>query len=270
MSGRAHGTRVKYVIDKCHCTPCKQANRDAENHRYRQQAYGRWEPYVDAEPARTHVRMLMDYGYGWKRIAEMAGVGRGTVEKLLYGARHRGMQPSKGIRPETAAKLLAVRPDRERLGGAVKVDATGTRRRLQALVAAGWPQSQLAVRLGMHRSNFGAMLRSEQVLASTQRAVRKLYDALWKQDPRDSGVGAQAYSRARHHAAARAWAPVGAWDDDRIDDPAAFPDWTGMCGTPTGPEAHRRHNIRPVCRPCLDARAAYERALRAARKAVAV
>ena len=256
MTAREHGTRAKYVVDKCRCAPCTQANTNAENNRYRQQAYGRWEPYVDAEPARAHVRMLMDYGYGWKRIAQMAGVGRGTVEKLLYGSQHRGMGPSKGIRPETAAKLLAVRPNRERMGAAIPVDATGTRRRLQALVAAGWPQARLAERLGMMPSNFGVTLNSEQVLASTERAVRALYDQLWRRDPREHGVDARAYSRARNQAADRRWAPAGAWDDDVIDDPASFPDWTGHCGTPNGEPTHRRLGILPVCQPCRDARQA--------------
>lgn len=259
MSTRQHGTRATYVVDKCRCKPCTQANTNAENNRYRQQAYGRWQPYVDAAPARAHVRTLMDYGLGWKRIAQMAGVGRGTVEKLLYGSQHRGMGPSKGIRPETAAKLLAVSPEGERLGGAVAVDATGTRRRLQALVAAGWPQARLAARLGMLPSNFGTTLHSEHVLASTERAVRALYDQLWRQDPRKHGIGAQAYSRARNQAAARQWAPVGAWDDDQIDDPNSYPDWTGHCGTPIGDNAHRRLSVMPVCQPCRDAHAAYRR-----------
>jgi hypothetical protein len=268
MSTRQHGTRAMYVVDKCRCTPCRKANREAENNRYRQQAYGRWEPYTDAEPARAHVRELMDYGLGWKRIAEMAGVGRGTVEKLLYGARHRGMGPSKGIRPETARKLLAVKPEGERLGGAVTVDATSTRRRLQALVAGGWPQARLAARLGMLPSNFGTMLRSEQVLAATERAARKLYDALWNQDPCEHGVDTQAYSRARNHAASRSWAPVGAWDDDLIDDPAAFPDWTGRCGTREGSADHYRLKI-PTCQPCRDARTEHRSEQRKAREAVA-
>ncbi|MFE9372292.1 hypothetical protein ACFYM2_21330 [Streptomyces sp. NPDC006711] len=223
MATRAHGTRAKYVVERCRCEPCKTANRQAENDRYRQQAYGRWQPYIDARPVRAHVQMLMDYGMGWKRIAAMAGVGRGTVEKLLYGAAHRGMEPSKRVRPETAAKLLAIRPEGDRLGGAVPVDSTGTHRRLQALVAAGWPQAQLAARLGMERANFGASMRSAKVLAATERAVRRLYDELWRADPRDHGVGNQAYSRARNHAVGRSWAPVGAWDDDTIDDPAAKP-----------------------------------------------
>lgn len=253
MSNRQHGTRAKYVVDKCRCTPCKDANRKAENHRYRQQAYGRWEPYIDAAPARAHVRMLMDYGIGWKRIAEMAGVGRGTVEKLLYGARHRGMEPSKGLRPETARRLLAVQPEGARLGGGVSVDATGSHRRIRALVAAGWPQAQLADRLGMQRSNFGKTMRSERVLASTERAVRNLYDQLWRADPRDHGVTPQGCSRARNYARTQQWAPVGAWDDDTIDDPAAAPDWTGRCGTPQGYSAHYQIGI-PVCQPCRSAR----------------
>ncbi|MFM9373305.1 hypothetical protein [Streptomyces sp. Da 82-17] len=230
MAAREHGTRAKYVADRCRCEPCRTANRQAENHRYRQQAYGRWQPYVDARPARAHVRMLMEYGLGWKRIADLAGVGRGTVEKLLYGAAHRGMEPSKRVRPETATRLLAVRPVGERLGGAVLVDATGTSRRLRALVAAGWPQAQLAARLGVQAGNFGKSLRSEQVLAATERAVRKLYDELWRADPREHGVTEQAYRRARNHARSHGWAPVGAWDDDTIDDPASEP-WTESPGT---------------------------------------
>lgn len=223
MAERTHGTRAKYVVDRCRCEPCKAANRQAENDRYRQQAYGRWQPYVDARPVRAHVRMLMDYGMGWKRIAAMAGVSRGSVEKLLYGSAHRDMAPSKRVRPETAAKLLAIRPEGDRLGGAVSVDSTGTHRRLQALVAAGWPQAQLADRLGVERGNFWTSMQSAKVLASTERAVRRLYDDLWRADPREHGVDNQGYSRARNYAFSHGWAPVGAWDDDTIDDPTAQP-----------------------------------------------
>ena len=264
MSHREHGTRVKYVIDRCRCQPCKAANRTAENHRYRQQAYGRWQPYVDAAPARAHVRQLMDSGLGWQRIAAMAGVGNSVVEKLLYGAAYRGMGPSKRIRPETADKLLAVQPSADALGGAASVDGTGTRRRLRALVASGWPQARLADRLGVHRSNFGKIIHGPgPVLASTERAARHVYDELWNVDPREHGVDNQAYSRARNLAHRQGWAPVGAWDDDTIDDPAAFPDWTGRCGSPAGYQTHKRLNI-PMCEPCRVARSDARRAGRTA------
>ncbi|HET6635214.1 MAG TPA: hypothetical protein VFH77_09305, partial [Streptomyces sp.] len=233
----------------------------AEQHRRRQQAYGRWQPYVDAQPARNHVRALMQYGLGWQRIARLAGVSTGALSKLLYGTTQRG--PSKQIRSETAQKLLALRPDPRLLADTADVDGTGTRRRIRALVAAGWPQCQLADRLGMGRGNFGTFLAGGGLVqVSTARSVRRLYDELWRADPAGHGVTAQAVSRARYHARRSGWAPVGAWDDDLIDDPAAYPDWTGQCGTPLGYHAHQRHQILPVCDPCKAARAA-------ARKAVA-
>ena len=99
---------------------------------------------------------------------------------------------------------------------------------------------------------------------STERAARTLYERLWNTDPREHGVSLHSYNRARRHAATHGWAPPAAWDDDRLDDPAAHPDWTGSCGTPSGAAAHRRDGLLPVCRPCLDAAAAHQRARRAA------
>lgn len=234
-----------------------------ESHRRRQQAYGTWQPYVDAAPARAHVRDLMAYGIGWMRAAQLAGVPQSTVEKLLYGSPPRGMAPSKRIRPATADKLLAVHPGPALLADAADTDATGTRRRLQALVAAGWPQTQLAARLGMHRANFGKTIRHQRVLMSTERAVRALYDQLWNADPREHGVSPNSYNRARSHARNNRWAPVGAWDDDRIDAAEAFPDWTGQCGAPEGASAHYRYGI-PLCDPCRTAAAEARRERRAA------
>ena len=235
-----------------------------ERNRRRQQAYGRWQPYIDAEPVRAHVRALMAYGIGWMRIARLAGVPQGTVEKLLYGCPPRGLAPSKRVRPETADKLLAVRPDPALLADAADTDGTGTRRRLQALVAAGWPQTHLAKQLGMHRANFGKTLHSARVLVATERAVRDLYDELWNLDPREHGVATRYYDQARAIAHTNRWAPVGAWDDDTIDQPDAFPDWTGHCGTPKGARAHYNHHILPVCAPCKDAAAADRREKRTA------
>jgi hypothetical protein len=268
-SHRKHGTRARYVVDRCRCAPCTKANREAENHRYRMQAYGQWQPYVDASPVRAHVRALQECGLGWKRIAELADVSRGTVEKLLYGAPHRGMGPSKGVRPDTAAKLLAVTASGDKLGSAIAVDGTGSRRRLQALIAAGWPQAQLARRLSMKPGNFGKTLRSERVLTATARAVKALYDELWRADPAEHGVTAQAIARARNQARAEQWAPVGAWDEDTLDDPAAYPDWTGRCGTSAGFWLHRKALRTEPCDRCKKAHNAAQAERRTARMAAA-
>ncbi|MFP3986936.1 hypothetical protein U9R90_05415 [Streptomyces sp. E11-3] len=259
MRDRQHGTYVKYKLDACRCYPCCFADSQYRANRRRAIAYGTWQPYVDAEPVRQHVRTLMDFGIGWKRVAALADVPTGVLTKLLYGHPQRGMAPSKQVRPKNAIALLAIQPTLDNLGSAVSVDATGTRRRLQALVAGGWPQAQLAARLAMQPGNFGSIIKRPQVIVRTVRLVHGLYDELWRVDPREHGVDNQAYSRARNHASDRGWAPVGAWDDDRLDDPDAFPDWTGLCGTPEGSAAHYRHKI-PCCGPCRTARATARRA----------
>jgi hypothetical protein len=223
MSTREHGTYVKYKLDACRCYPCCFADSEYRRNRGRAIAYGTWQPYVDAEPVRVHVRTLMDFGIGWKRVAALSEVPTGVLTKLLYGCPQRNMGPSKQIRPKNAAALLAVEPTLDNLGSVVAINSAGTRRRLQALITAGWPKAQLAKRLNMLPGNFGNMLDREHVTVGTVRAVTALYDQLWRVDPREHGVDNQAYSRARNQGKANGWAPVGAWDDDSIDDPAATP-----------------------------------------------
>jgi len=252
-TGRAHGN-AKYHLERCRCPICCKAARDYQNNRSRAIAYGRWQPFVDAEPVRQHVRALGEFGIGWIRAAKLAGVSTGGVSKLLYGDNPRGLAPSKRVRPETALKLLAVEPTLDNLGGRTVVDGTGTRRRLQALVYAGWTQSELARRMQMNRANFSKTIVSSLVEVATLKTVRALYDELWRVDPVTAGVPAHRAEAARRIATARGWAPIGAWDDDRIDDPQAFPDWTGWCGTPKGRSIHYRIKV-PVCQPCREVHA---------------
>jgi hypothetical protein len=181
----------------------------------RQIAYGRWQPYVDAEPARQHVLALRASGMGPKRIAEVSGVPHGSLAKLIYGDKKRGTAPSKRIRPETEAKLLAVGPDP--YPGAV-VDGIGTRRRLRALIALGYPSSDLARRLGFEPTNFWRVVTASPlkgVEEGTRAAVAALYDELAMVLP-ESGRHAD---RARAIAARHGWAPPLGLDDDRLDDP---------------------------------------------------
>lgn len=228
VANHQHGTRVAYVVDKCRCRPCRDASSAAERHRLRMKAYGRWEPYVDAEPARAHVRALQAAGMGWKRIADRAGIQRSTMWRLLYGSNG---QPSARIRRETLEKVLAVTVD---LADATIVDATGTRRRLQALVAIGWTQTRLAAELGCHPGNINPLVlgtRCPRVQHDTTVRVAALYDRLWDQEPPVTNNHQRAgIARAKAVAAQHGWAPPIAWDDDTIDDPAAEP----FTGAPSG------------------------------------
>lgn len=213
-SPRPHGTRAKYVSERCRCGDCRTAVREYERWRVKQRAYGRT-PYIDAEPVREHVRQQQAAGMGAKTVAQRAGVSPTVVSKLLYGDAGRGQAPTKRVSRATARAILAVTPDLEpgaRIGGA------GTRRRLQALVAIGWTRRELAAQLGRTESNFGRTLRSDRVTVATARQATDLYERLWDQPP----LGAIA-DRTRAEAARKGWPLPMAWDDDAIDDPAAEP-----------------------------------------------
>ncbi|MCL2586095.1 MAG: hypothetical protein FWE35_26980, partial [Streptosporangiales bacterium] len=206
----------------CRCTRCRAAASSEWRHRSRMKAYGRWKPLVDADPARIRIRALNEYGAGCARIAQAAGVAPETVVNILSG--RNGRPPARRIREKTEAKILSVMPSLDLLGATIPVDATGTRRRIQALVRRGWSLSKISQRLRTDRANMKRLLTAGKVRAETARKVRDLYNEIWDEPPPEDGHRDQiAASRARNRAEAEGWPPPAAWDDDRIDDPAAEP-----------------------------------------------
>lgn len=201
-------------------------------------------PFVDAEPARRHTRNLMAAGVSIQRLARAAEVGQATVSGILYT---RGTRPrAEQLRQENARRILAVRPEHVVAG---RVDATGTRRRLHALMAAGWPVYRIGPYINRHPHYTSYLLRQHRVYATTAHAVATVYDQLWNQDPIRNGIVPGTAKRVRNLAASNGWAPAGAWDDDTIDDPSAHPEWTGECGTDRGYWVHKRQNL-PMCARC--------------------
>lgn len=218
-----HGTRTAYVVDKCRCRECTDASAHEQSARNRLQAYGRYDSgRVDAQPVREHIAMLMEYGVGLKRIAALAGVSNSTLGKILYGDRPRNMPPRARVEKHVADGVLAVHPTIETLGRTVTVDATGTRRRIQALVTIGWSQSRIGHRLGMEPGNFNRTIKSARVNADTARKTRALYEELWNQPQTGTDQRSKiSVARAKNYAKAHGWVPPLAWDDETIDDPAA-------------------------------------------------
>lgn len=213
-----------YKTDGCRCYPCARAIAAYNTRRDRAILNGTWHPFVDAQPVRDHLAMLATHGIGWRRTARLAGISTGTVSKLLYGTPGAvdRRPPSRKVRTETAQALLAIRPKPDAAADHAVIDATGYRRRLQALVARGFPQQHLAARLGQTPANFH--IRAERVLAKHHRAARALYDELWDADPAAHGIATLSAERARNYAKRNGWPPPAAWDDDIIDDPTAQPD----------------------------------------------
>jgi len=102
-----------------------------------------------------------------------------------------------------------IRPD--------SIDATGTRRRLQALVAVGWSTYRLADELGRHRRMVEIWMHADRVRPETAQRVAELYDRLcMRPGP---------CARARQAAKQRNWPPPLAWDEGALDDPDASPNW---------------------------------------------
>src|SRR5690349_9410942 len=163
---------VGYKHDGCRCSTCTAASIAYDTRRSRQIAYGRWQPLVDADPVRAHLRKLMASGLGWQRAAGIAGIADSTVSRILYG-RH-DKPPNKRVRPAIAQALLAIKPSIDLLAAGTVIDATGTRRRTQALAAIGWSVNAQAARLGRTGANHKLVLTNPGVTVATDRMVREL------------------------------------------------------------------------------------------------
>lgn len=233
----AHGTRSRYGTG-CRCEPCCAANLASQRAYARsraERAFGAApEPMIDADLVRAHLAALAERGVGTVRAAALAGVRRRWISTLHHGTPHRGWPPPARVRAHLAARVLAVPLDATPAPGAA-IDGSGTRRRLQALVAIGWTQARLGEHLGLSASNVDTLIEQHRVRARTAAAVRDLYRQLCAVPP-PAHTAAQrgAVTRARRYAADRGWASPMAWDGEEIDDPAARPD-TRSARTTTRP-----------------------------------
>lgn len=214
-----HGTHLAFSKDGCHCGPCTKAHRrHCKQVRHNTETGGH--TYTDPTAAREHVQQLLLAGLTFGQIEARSGVHRTATKVLLGVFPNRGA--SKRITKKTEAALLAVTATH--LGDEVhcEVDATGTRRRMQALIALGWSGRLLQRRLGMSSRTLWCLLRGMDnglVHASTRANVAALYDELSLLVPPAGRVR----TRARNIAQANGWLPPLAWDDDTLDDPMTGP-----------------------------------------------
>ncbi|MEU3529183.1 hypothetical protein AB0E62_35935 [Streptomyces sp. NPDC038707] len=232
--------------------PTEQAIREAKNRwarrRRRLIGYGQWQPFTDAARVREHVLAIQATGMGLAGIAKHTSVGIGTLEYLLYRKDQYG--PAAAIRTESAQALLAYWPALDDYEDGANIDATGTRRRLQALAKMGWSSKAIHQRIDCSSVQTLERLRYRtKVTAKLARAIRDVYNDLSAKAAEEHGVHPSIASRSRTYATRYGWAGPEAWDPDTIDDPDAKPDWTGHCGTDRGWWLHRLEGI-PVCQPC--------------------
>jgi hypothetical protein len=119
-------------------------------------------------------------------------------------------------------------------------DATGTRRRIQALMALGWSTRELDKMLGRRPSYVYRVLTGEgDVYLTTANMIADLYDRLCMTRPRPATTeGAAIVRRNVNMAARRGYVPPLAWNN--IDDPDEVPAAT------TDPHGRNRDDLDPV------------------------
>lgn len=203
-----HGTAVAYQADGCGCTPCTDAYRKVAKYR------NAFPTTMNATPVLNHINMLRRAGMGEKRIARTAQVCDATIACLIRG-RPGQSKPQKRIRTATAEKILAVTLQ---IAPGHVVDATGTRRRLQALIAQGWGMRRLGAELGYTGRSASVRVNQwmhhEGVQKRTADRVAALYERLWDTPPPNTTRDEKrAISLSKNKATKNGWPPPMAWDD---------------------------------------------------------
>lgn len=201
----------------------REAEARSQRRRRRLIGYGQWNPWHDVEPVRVYVQELMAAGLSLPAISARTGVKIGVFQALLYGNKRRAL--SEKIRTEHAEAILAFRPTLDDWPDDASVDATGSKRRLQALAVRGFPTTRVAAFIGTHERNFHRVMRraSKTTSAATARLIRDAYDNLWDRDPAELGIPEPFARRTRDAAERQGWDGPLAWDDETIDDPKAKP-----------------------------------------------
>ena len=228
----SHGTYTRAIAGKCGCKPCG-------SYRLRR-AYDRANGVsgrVDATQSRAHLERLIARGWSQYQIAAASGLNQATVSIVLSGQ-------YKGVRKSTAAAILSVRLDQQPPIPRGFIDATGTRRRLQALAVLGYTLADIAQRVGVAQSSLYQTLEGPWVRVRTPVAtkVARVYRQLSARPALPSRHAAQ----ARNQAMERGWHGPMAWED--IDDPACQPD----PDTPSAPRHVHAEDITELARQGLD------------------
>lgn len=212
-----HDTLTCYCDYQCRLPACVQRYRAWENNRYHAIANGTWQPLLDAEPVRQHLLHLHAAGITIHRVATITGLTHRAVRNFTQHDYGNTAPRKRRVTREVAAKILAVNT-RDHTPG--NVDSTGSRRRLHALMAIGWPLLYTAQHAGIHPSNRSVIVARPTIRATTAQKITAAYDELKNRKPARHGIRPTSIKRAKQQASANRWPPPAYWDETgAIDDP---------------------------------------------------
>ena len=164
--------------------------------------------YVDSAPVRARLQGLVDAHVPVRALGRVTGLSATTVRKILDGDQPR-------VQRATAARVARLSPgDVYANQSTGHVPRVGAARRVQALLAMGWPHHALGA-AGIVNSAQIIGASGDLITVQRWRQVRDVYDRL-SMTPGPS-------PETRGWAARLGYAPPLAWDEEGIDDPTAMP-----------------------------------------------
>lgn len=218
---------------------------------------------ADLARARARIRTLQSRGMSYMAISRASGLADST---LVYV-----MGPNQRITRRIFDAVMSVQfePPPPELRGA-RLPIHGAQRRLQAMYAEGFTLADIGrMILGptgrTDRHHLTMTGQAKHIHYRMFQQIAELYDKLDGVTPQELGLDPHGIGKALNLSAKRRYPPRGCWDADTIDDPDAHPEWTGVCGTVSGPGVHKREKI-PLCRACLEVKYEQRRELLERRK----
>lgn len=207
-----HGTEARYqgVIGRpgCRCRTCVAGWTRAGQLRKLAHLSGR-PPKIPAQEVTAHLQDLLAADMTVRAIARAADVSPDTVSEHA-----RGLHAT--IRRSRATRLLAVRPEHADLN--CLVSALGSRRRIQAMYAAGHGAYTIANNAdGLLARTVDYVLRGTRttVTIATRNAIAEAYRKLAGQ--------AASNPRTQKRAQEEGWPGPEYWDEDEFDNPDFVP-----------------------------------------------
>ena len=164
-----HGTRFGYRTGRCRCACCRaaQARYAATLKKEVRQAGSR---LVGTGPARDVLRRLRDLGLEPAAVTAATGIASSTQARLLMGTQ-------RTVQRRTLDLLLFALGNARPSTG-TRMPAAGTVRRVEALLAHGWPLKEIAARLGVAPRTVTELRGRTRVTFGTARRVAAVYAVL--------------------------------------------------------------------------------------------
>lgn len=247
-SGRLHGTMSAYTSYGCRCPDAREV---ARLYRKRLREGRQPSAWVDSTGTNRRIRALQAIGWPAQELSRLLGhrkPSRSMVSSRMCRTQCRrdfaqrvaclyeelrhipGPSLTAAIRAQRSGYAPPpawgrgtiddpqAQPQHVDAMQLLLVDSTGSRRRIRALQAIGWPKTELARQLGWQDGRvLDTVLAANRMHCKQAAAIRRLYDELsMTLGPSDD---------ARRWAQAVGYPPPLAWDDTALDDPAGRPDF---------------------------------------------